>query len=55
MPKTTKRTKVKDLPRSKQDLNTKAAKKVKGGVLPAVSPGTGTNLSWTKGGGASVG
>jgi hypothetical protein len=33
MPKNTmKRTKVKDLPRSKQDLNAKAAKKVKGGV-----------------------
>ncbi len=39
MPKTTKkRTKVKDLPRSKQELSPKAAKKVKGGLLPAVQP-----------------
>ena len=39
MPKNTKkRTKVKDLPRAKQELTAKAAKKVKGGLLPAVQP-----------------
>jgi len=39
MPKNTKkRTKVKDLPRPNQDLTAKAAKKVKGGLLPAVQP-----------------
>lgn len=36
MPKNTKkRTKVKDLPRSKQELTAKAAKKVKGGAVDA--------------------
>ena len=39
MPKSTKkRTKVKDLPQARQELTAKAAKRVKGGLLPAVQP-----------------
>ena len=40
MPKNTKRTKVKDLPRAKKELTTKAAKKVKGGQGTLVAPVT---------------
>ena len=59
MPKNTKkRTKVKGLPRPEQELNAKAAKKVKGGLLTAVQPSQGTSLSATvqkvKTGGGSV-
>ena len=47
MPKNTKRTKVTNLPRSKKELTTKAAKKVKGGLLPAIQPSQGTSLGTT--------
>lgn len=60
MPKNTKkRTQVKDLARSKQQLTPKAAKKVKGGLLSSTSltetaqkvriGGTGTKGSWDLG------
>jgi len=53
MPKNTKRTKVKDLPRPKKDLTTKAAKKVKGG-LEATQTTLGTTVQKVRIGGGST-
>ena len=49
MPKNTKRTKVKDLPRPKKELTTKAAKKVKGGTLATTTTKIKIGGGFTKG------